>query len=219
MDGLLGRTNAHFPRTWLALQQPQVGDAEALVESAIESKTVLEITSQPALWGGLLRGSSAPVAVTIGRNLWQCDRAETATAMIMGELLQMLSCLGREELDIVFLRLERRLEEFQLNGALEALELNRQDGMIKNLGLAAHGQPFAVLAMWQFHDAFDLCLLPPDAETQSMLASLAAERRVGVVTSVSLEQLLEARASSHVLVPVRSAGQAEVAMRENAVKP
>ncbi|MBL8047839.1 MAG: hypothetical protein JNJ45_04070 [Chthonomonas sp.] len=190
MHGVLGRTNRAFPGTWLGLMSPPPDAAPALVERALAAQVPLEISSNPALWGGLMRGTEATVAVTVGRNLATCDRAETANDMIMGELLQFLSCIGRDRLDIVFLRLDRRLEEFQINGALEALELNCEDGMISHLGVACYGRAFATLAMWQFHDAFDLILMPRNprqTEPYEMLSGLARERRVGVVTCGSID--------------------------------
>lgn len=190
MHGLLGRTNRAFPATWFAPQETAPGHAPALAARLMEVGAPVEISSNPALWGGLMRGTTAAVAVTCGRNLAACDRSETARDLIMGELLQHLSCIGRDYLDFVFLRLDRRLEEFQLSGALEALEMNREDGTIRHLGVASFGRAFATLAMWQFNDAFDVCLLPRNpqqTEGYEMLGQLARERRVGIITCGAID--------------------------------
>ena len=106
--------------------------------------------------------------------------------LIQAHLIETLSSIGREWIDVYFLRVRRAVDEAQLSGALEAMELARQEGHIRYLGIVCDGSSLATLGMWQFHDAFDLLLVPRnhyDDEAYRTLAPLARERRVGVVTS------------------------------------
>ena len=71
-------------------------------------------------------------------------------------------------------------EEWQLNGALEALETAKQDGIVQHVGLACGDNDLAALAMWQFRDAFEMILVSSGQQFES-LEPLARERRAGVL--------------------------------------
>jgi len=105
--------------------------------------------------------------------------------LVQAQLLETLCGVGRDRIEVFFLRVRSAVEEFQVAGALEALSLAKEDGTIGFLGLCCDGPPYAALGLWQFHDAFELCLLPRNHLDQSaydVLAPLAQERRAGVVT-------------------------------------
>jgi len=187
---MLGRTNRKFPPIWLSLLVPEQGQTQALVEAALDARTVIDISSQPALWGGFLRGTAAELMAVASTNLVNATSHDHAADMVQGDLIQLLSCIGREYIDLYFLPIQRRLEEHQISGALEALEMNKQEGLIRHLGLAGMGSVPAVLSTWQFHDAFDVILLPRNPIEHDLfdaLQGLAADRRVGVVTSRPLD--------------------------------
>lgn len=187
MNAILGRTNRAFPPVWLSLSDPSdPGDAEPLVQAAIESGLPIDVTASPARWGGLLRNHEEPFVTCIGNaDYASAVDATHATDLVQANLIEILSCLGRPRLDIYWLRVLRAVEEFQIAGALEALESARQEGHVGYLGLFAQGPGLAVQAVWQFHDAFEVLLVPrnhADDAAYRLLAPMAASRRVGVVS-------------------------------------
>ena len=189
-ETLLGRTNRAFPPVWLSLSVPHEGGEaaiDALADAARAAGVPIDISGNPALWGGRLRGDDSlflTAISTAGYERATDDRH--ATDLMQAHLLETLSAIGREWIDVYFLRIRRAVDEAQLSGALEAMELARQEGHIRHLGIVCDGPSLAALGMWQFHDAFDLLLMPRnhhDDEAYRTLAPLARERRVGIVTS------------------------------------
>lgn len=183
---LLGRTNAEFPKHWLALSVPDGGFSEEssfeFVAAARESGLPIDFSSQPALWGGNMRG--ADEVVLIQQGTYQIERATSedhATDLVQAHLIETLSAVGRDCLDFYFLRIRRALEEFQINGALAALEAARNEGHLRYLGLHSTANPHAALGLWQFHDAFEAVLIPVEEAAMTTLVPLARQRRVGVV--------------------------------------
>lgn len=149
------------------------------VASAMAEKTVIDISANPALWGGQMRGTDALLMTRGGMEIERAPDEKAACDLIQAHLIETLSAIGREHIDFYFLQVRRALEEFQINGALQALENAKQEGHIRFLGLAAEGPGLAVQSVWQFRDAFEVLLLKsPD----SGLEGLAIERRVGIVT-------------------------------------
>jgi predicted aldo/keto reductase-like oxidoreductase len=191
---VFGRTNATVPSVWLSLSVPNGGfgteSPQALVDAARSAKTVLDISSQPALWGGFMRGGD-DLLMSVSRTQYElASNEDHATDLVHAHLIETLSCLGRDSIDFYFLRVRRTMEEFQVNGALAALELAKQEGHIQHVGLFADGPPLAVLGLWQFHDAFEALLLPHNHHNQdafSVLGGMAHNRRVGVVGTKSLD--------------------------------
>lgn len=113
-----------------------------------------------------------------------------ATYLIQAHLIETLSAVGREHFDFYFLRVRDAVEEFQISGALQAMELARQEGHIRFLGIVCDGPALATLGQWQFHDAFETLLVrrnPLHTEDFETLAPLAKERRVGIVTEGAVE--------------------------------
>ena len=181
---LLGRTNTSYPKTWVALGVSSETSPEELVESARSLNVPIDISSQPALWGGFLRGGEDTLSVQSSIHYERATSQDHATDLMQAHLIEVLSCVGRPMIDFYFLRVRRVVEEYQINGALAALEFAKQDGHIRHLGISADGPALAVQSVWQFHDAFEVALIRP--ETGS-LAELARERRVGVVTAVPFD--------------------------------
>ena len=157
-----------------------------MVSVALEAKVPIDITSCPGLWGGRMRGTDAFLTCISSADYANAQDEAHANDLIQAHLLESLSAVGRDSFDIYYLRVRRAVEEYQISGALAALELARQEGHIRYIGLCSDGPSLATLGMWQFHDAFDTILIPRnhyDSEAYDTLAPMARERRVGVVTS------------------------------------
>lgn len=178
---ILGRTNLAYPKSWAGLGVSFDSSPEDIVNAVRELSIPIDISSQPALWGGFLRGGTDVLGVKSSAHYEWATSQDHATDLMQAHLIEVLSCVGREMIDFYFLRVRRMVEEYQINGALAALEFAKQEGHIKHLGLYADGPVLAVQSVWQFHDAFEVVLLKPE---DSSLAGLAHERRVGVVTEV-----------------------------------
>jgi len=184
----LGRTNASFPPVWLSPQEPvdaKPGWVQGLMEVALEANTVIDVSRRTALFGGSLRGKEYTLMVCGGRDCGGAVDSNAASHMIHAHLVSTLSSIGRDQIDFYFLDYRSAWEEHQINGALEAMETAKQDGLISFLGLYASGSELAALGMWQFHDGFDVILVPgpaPVSEAFETLSPLARERRVGLVT-------------------------------------
>jgi len=168
-----------------------------------------------------MRGGDDWVALTGSRDYENATDSTHAIDLVQANLIQLLSAIGRESVDFFFLPVRRTVEEFQIAGALEALESARQDGHIRFLGLQCVGSPFAALGVWQFHDAFEVVRMrrsQSDHEAYDTLSPLARERRVGVVTDQpfdaehpsdavadAVNQVRRLSADHPVIVPVSSA--------------
>lgn len=187
MADLLGRTNRAFPSVWLSLSLPDRPDAyDDLIAAALASGAPIDVTSQPGLWGGRMRGTEAILSCVSSSHFENAHDESHATDLVQAHLIETLSCIGREYFDFYFLRVRRGVEEYQISGALQAMELARQEGHIRYLGICCDGPSLATMGVWQFHDAFDVLLVPRnhyDSEPYDTLAPMARERRVGIVTS------------------------------------
>jgi len=186
-SGLLGRTNREFPSVWLSLSPPDDNtQLDALIEAASESGAPIDITSQPALWGAKIRNPEATI-MAIGSTAHEHATEEGhACDLVQAHLIEVLSCAGRETIDFYFLRVRKSLQEFQISGALQAMEIAIQEGHVRYLGICCDGESMATLGAWQFHDAFETLLVPrnhKNPEPYTTLKPLARERRVGIVTS------------------------------------
>lgn len=186
-SGVLGRTNRVFPSIWLSLSQPTHPDGlNSLVAAAIATGAPIDVTSQPALWGGKLRGSNSTLLAIGSADYEYATSEDHAFGLTQANLVELLSCIGRETIDIFYFRVRTGAQEYQISGALRALELAKQDGHVRYIGLCCDGPPLITLGLWQFHDAFEILLVPRnhyDSQAYDTLAPLAKERRVGVVTS------------------------------------
>lgn len=203
VEMVLGRTNTEFPSLWASLGVSPEVSPEILVEAVRPLAIPMDISSQPALWGGFLRGGND---VLVQRSTIQYERATSedhATDLVQAHLIETLSSIGREMVDFYFLRVRRVVEEFQINGALAALEFAKQEGHVRFLGLLVDGPALAVQSVWQFHDAFEAIILPPSADS---LKPIAHERRVGIVGLGEIGALDDVQAT---LVPVRDLSHVE----------
>lgn len=188
---VLGRTNASFPPIWLSLQAPHdpvPGFQGALVEAALAAQTVLDISHQPSLWGGQMRGTDAKLMMIGGSDAGKAPDGSAAANAIHASLVSTLSAIGRDHIELYYLDYTFAWEEHQINGALEGLETAKQDGIIGHIGLFSRGSSLATLGMWQFHDAFETALVRrnPVQEDYDVLKDLAHERRAGLVTCGAL---------------------------------
>jgi hypothetical protein len=235
---VLGRTNRAFPHVWLSLSVPRVpdpGELHDLVAAAADSGLPLDVSSHPALWAGGIRGHAGTLLTIGGSELPRATDEQHAYNLTQAHLIETLCAVGREDVDFYCLSVNAPLQEFQISGALNALEDARQEGHVRHLGISCDGPAWAVLNAWSMHDAFELALIPKnpiEESTFERLAPLARERRVGIVTTRPLawiggvpvtafsgdqhlpEAILSMRASENtVLVGVRSRAEVEAAVR------
>lgn len=201
----LGRTNVAYPKTWAALSVSSVSSPEDLVAAVRDLEIPLDISSQPALWGGFLRGGEDILSVKSSAHYERATSQDHATDLTQAHLIEVLSSVGRPMIDFYFLRVRRVVEEYQINGALAALEFAKQEGHIKHLGIYADGPIMAVQSVWQFHDAFEVVLLKTADQS---LGGLASQRRVGIVTEVSSD-FVDREPNETYLVTVNSMAQVE----------
>jgi hypothetical protein len=152
-----------------------------MAKAAEATGTVLDISAGPAVLGGFLRGTSSPLMQIGGRDIESAADEAGAGNRIQAHLIETLSAVGRESIDFYFLTVRQALEEVQIQGALAALEMARQEGLVLHIGLCAQGSPLSALGLWQFNDAFEALLVPGQPEFLQTLGPLASQRRVGVV--------------------------------------
>lgn len=181
-----GRTNESVPSQWFRLRMPETEqEAEDLAHAAAQSGAILDLSPAPARWGHLLRRTDVRIAA-FGSLEYESARDEHhAFDLTSAHLIQTLSAFGREQVDFLFLPVRRATEEFQINGALAALQTAKADGLILHVGLFAQGAALPVLTVWRFHDAFEAVLARRNPRFEAdfaILAGLAKERRVGLVS-------------------------------------
>lgn len=190
---LLGRTNRALYPLWAkgTLKGTESAEVNALrlfqqiLKSPVE---VLDITPAPGLWGHLLREHPTPlqVAITVPPHLiGLAGDATRAGYALQSHLIETLCAIGRERVDFYFLSLHESLTEAQLSGALEALEIARQEGQIGAIGLAGYENPIRTLALWRTHDAFEVVLIPNEETHLQTLLPEARYRRAGIVVELN----------------------------------
>ncbi len=179
-----------------------------MVAAAIETDLVLDISAGPAILGGSMRATDRTLMQVGGKDLERAVDEKHASDLVQAHLIETLSSIGRETIDFYYLLVRSPLEEFQINGALEALEMARQEGHVRFLGLEARGSALGALGLWQFHDAFEtVCFAtsPEDRSFEETLVPMARTRRAGVVARVSPGEVGRASADGCALVRVESA--------------
>lgn len=191
---LLGRTNLHLNPLWLQgrlpAQKPIPDDwaTSAFQQAAAWGCEVFDISRTPSYWGQAIRDhhpSLRLMAVFRHPGLATAPDSSAAARQIQAHLIETLSCVGHEQIDFYFLAYTQPLEEYQIVGALEALEVAKQEGQIGYLGLACETDPLKTLAFWRFHDAFEIALLPNDETVLTPLMPEANQRRVGIALTLN----------------------------------
>lgn len=183
MSRVFGRTNQVYPTFWVRPEvpaDPVTGWQEEYRQALIEAQTVVDISGGPTLWGEILRDAPNPLIATVGRDLDTSVDFDQACDAVQAEFLQILSGIGRMQIEMLVLRIPRTLEDFQLEGALQTLEYARQETMVKFVGLQGGASALATRNTWQFHDAFEFIVVEREDEL-STLTELARDRRVGMV--------------------------------------
>lgn len=127
-----------------------------------------------------LRDQNSVLSVRGGLDIESAGSETHAFDLLSAHLIETLSCLTVRTLDFYFLKLRRGLEEHQISGAIQALTAAKQDGLLRHTGFEACGPAFAVLANWQFNDAFEAAIIPAGTENEPLF-NLAKERRLGVL--------------------------------------
>ncbi|MFM9873132.1 MAG: hypothetical protein ACKVQS_06665 [Fimbriimonadaceae bacterium] len=178
MAEVLGRTNRVWADEWWRL----IGfrDLEHLGSALRENSRPVLADGSPSIWANELRGAGCDWLVT---NSGGCEfgrSEEDAAGKMMGEIVQAVSCSPDGNVAIWFLTVAKPWEEYQINGALAALDSAREEGLVRHLGLHVAEGAMAVASLWRFHDAFDVVLCRPGDELDGVVAT-ARERRVGVV--------------------------------------
>ncbi len=127
-----------------------------------------------------MRGTSATLSCVSSADYVRANDSGHAGNLVQAHMIETLSCIGREYWDFYFLRFKGAVSESNLSGAFEALEMAKQEGHVRFIGLCCDGNPQALLSMWSLHDAFDAVMIQSSADV-SILAPFARQRRVGVL--------------------------------------
>ena len=208
-NGVFGRTNESFPDRWLSLVAPEHKSSALalLAQLAKETNTVLDISTSPALWGEYLRTSTQPLMVIGPNDLARSIDENQASILVQAHLVETLCGIGRERIDFYFLLIKEPLQEFQICGALIALEEARQAGNIRFTGIASK-DPNAALAIMHLHDAFEAVLIEEEAELAQPIRLLAKSRRMALITRG------QARQDEAALISVSSADEVQNLFRQ-----
>jgi hypothetical protein len=216
-SGVFGRTNQMFPAKWLRLVSPdsRENSIRELAKAAEATGTVIDISSSPALWGGFLRGTNATIMGIGPNSLADAIDEQQSHDLVLAHLIETLSGIGRDCLDFYFLQVDRPLKEFQINGALIALEEARQEQNVKFVGIAAR-HAFASLGVIHLHDAFEAVLIYESAGSVQPLRLLAQSRRMAIIT-LSDEPTVNTKDGEASLILVSEADQVKALVKEIAL--
>lgn len=172
-------------RVWLSLSIPHEPKSCAwvneLVDAAAAANTVIDITSQPGLWGAFLPEESKVMAIGEAEIEKSIDETH-AQNLIECDLIELLSAIRRESMDLYVLRVRNGINERQMDGALNACKLLKQSGVARAIGLHSHD----LATLKSFLNQSDLVdiILAPDNPLESCheLHALALEKQLDVVT-------------------------------------
>lgn len=181
---LFGRTNESFPRLWIKPIFTAGASIKELASAAVASRTVIDVSSNPAIMSGSL-DSHSKIAFTIPDRAARAADESQAFDIVQAELFEAMASLKREQIDFAFLLVRSAWEEYQASGALGALTAAKEEGVIRFIGLKASGNPMSALGFWQFHDAFEAISFPRSEgsdEHWTTLHDLADARRVGIAS-------------------------------------
>jgi len=172
-----------YPAVWLRLLTPPRPDlAEGLARAARDTHTVLDISTQPALWGGNLWASDAAFMAIGNGQAGRATDENHAFDLTQAHILQTLSSIGRETIEFYFLPIAAGWSDFQVIGALQAVEFARQEGHIKYAGLAPGPDGRLAMGLWETRDTFDVVFAPTE-EAADAIRLLAGDRGVTILHS------------------------------------
>lgn len=185
-----GRTNLAVPEVWFRISPRAIKeDSIEVISKALDSEEyVVDIHNAPVLLGHALSESQARL-MHVGDGLaWSTSSREAAANIVSANVLSSLSTLRGRQIDFWFLDLDRAPEQYQLDGALQALTEARQDGLIGSICLRITKNIYAGLSTWRFNDAFEVVTTHGiRADDHTGIVGLAAERRVGLLLDSDLK--------------------------------
>lgn len=137
------------PQDWLSLRLPeQESELDVLVITAIESGLPLDVTSGKLVWGSRLENSKNLLVGFGTGDFHRANSADDACILVSAQIVEWLSCLNGKTLDVLFLPDHPSANQDCWAGAMEALEIAREDGLIRFYGLEqpsgqtiCHGHP------------------------------------------------------------------------------
>lgn len=174
-----------FPAVWLRLPAPhlvEAGEREAIAATLEGSSTVVDITSGPALWASLLAGRQRLSAECALDKL--AYERQQASEHLEADLVSLLSATEGRGFFALFCEFGAANSNL-VEGALEVLELARQDGLAGHIGISVRSEEERAAAVVRSHDAFDAALV--DA-SHSLLMTVAHDRRLPVVQRALLSE-------------------------------
>lgn len=184
-----GRTNQPAPKIWYRPSGELVRDSAVslIAEAPISPHCVVDIHSDVILLGHAFSQTPARLMTIAGKEVWSTPDQRTAADEMSGTILATLSAVRGKKIDFWFLELDQAPEQYQLDGALQALTEAKEDGLVGSICLRIANNLYAGLSTWRFNDAFDVIttrgIAPPDHDA---LIDLAKERRVGVLLDAAL---------------------------------
>ncbi|GMV88799.1 MAG: hypothetical protein AMXMBFR81_17300 [Chthonomonas sp.] len=151
-------------RLWLRLvppANPDEGWLGALVGEALASGHPLDVSSQPALWGGAMRGCDAVLIAGGGVEVLGATSRDHAADLLHAHLIQVLSSVGREHLDVLCLPISRPLPEQAVLGALAGARAAQAEGLVGSLALTGPN-PDQAATLLSNHSDLEFALVRPE---------------------------------------------------------
>jgi len=180
---VFGRANFEMPRDWLSLRLPH--DPSEIAEFAtagVASGLPLEISHGKSAWGPFVEHAPNAIVAFGSSDFSMAGSRVHACDLVSAQIVEILSCLHGKSLTVFFLPLIRVLESHQWDGAIEALESAREDGLILSTGLSCDRVVSTELIDGQFRDAFDAVCVR-NKEDFETVSPIVRERRMGVLTT------------------------------------
>lgn len=129
-----------------------------MVAEVLKTNTVLDISVQPGLWGGLMRGTEAKLMASSDPHLDRASSVSHAGMFVEGEVIQFLSAIGREHLDYYAVCPSSLLSESQIEGMNLSVADLRENGHIRKFGLDARRLTQEKRVAWVQAGRFDFIL-------------------------------------------------------------
>lgn len=176
---ILGRTNREYTLEWA--RPIYGGDLDRLLSFLTDYPGVIDATAMPSLIGQLPKPRL--IMIRGGLTIENARSSDHANDLTSAELIEALSATLETCLEFFVLRVRSPLEDHQIEGALAALSGAKDEGLIRNIGLAVESP--AAIPLWNLNDAFDVVLVPGEGEMLVESKKLAVARRVGLVVEGS----------------------------------